>query len=181
MRRALEQLGPIFVKFGQNLSTRRDLLPDDVVDALELLLDRVPSFASEEVHRLLLKTYGRPVEEVFQTFEDQPLASASIAQVHAATLVTGEEVVVKVLRPRVKQMIWRDIALLRTFANLAERFWSDAKRFKPNAIVDEFEHTLIDELDLLHEAANASQLHRNFDGSDLLYVPKIYWSIAIAK
>ena len=181
IRQALEELGPIFVKFGQNLSTRRDLLADDIVTALEQLTDRVPAFPSEQAHASIAKTYGRPTDEVFKHFDDTPIASASIAQVHAAQLPTGEEVVVKILRPQVKKAIKCDIALLRTFANLAERFWPDAKRFKPNAIVDEFESTLMDELDLLREAANASQLHRNFEGSNLLHVPKIYWDYSHHK
>ena len=175
IRHALEELGPIFVKFGQNLSTRQDLLPDDIVNALEKLTDRVPPFASQLAHDKIAKIFGRTTLEVFKTFDDTPIASASIAQVHAAQLPTGEDVVVKILRPKVKKIIQRDLELLHTFTTLAEKFWPGARRFKPTAIVKEFKITLMDELDLLREAASASQLHRNFSGSDLLYVPKIYW------
>jgi len=175
IRHALEELGPIFVKFGQNLSTRQDLLPDDIVEALEQLTDRVPPFPSQQAHEDIEKNFQRATLDVFKTFDDTPLASASIAQVHAAQLPTGEDVVVKVLRPNIKKIIQRDLELIRTFAVLLTRFWSGTKRFKPMAVVNEFETTLMDELDLLREAANASQLHRNFADSDLLYVPKIYW------
>jgi ubiquinone biosynthesis protein len=176
VRRALEDLGPIFVKFGQMLSTRRDLLPDDVAEELALLQDRVPPFPGEFARAVIEKAYGCSLSQHFASFDETPLASASIAQVHAATLYDGVEVVVKVLRPGVERIIRRDLSLLHLFAGLAERYWPDGRRLHPRAIVDDYEKTVIDELDLLREAANASQLRRNFEGSKLLYVPEVYWS-----
>jgi len=177
IRRALEELGPIYVKFGQILSTRQDLLPDDISMELARLQDRVPPFPGEQARELVEAAYGKPVATVFRSFDETPLASASIAQVHAASLQDGTEVVVKVLRPHVHQFIKRDVSLLYTIAALAERYWKDGRRLRPCEVIREFEKTLYDELDLLREAGNASQLRRNFKGSDLLYVPEVYWPL----
>lgn len=176
IRLAFEALGPIFVKFGQTLSTRKDLLPEDIADELAHLQDKVPPFPSEEARKILEKTYGKPINEVFQDFDMTPLASASIAQVHAAKLLDGKEAVVKVLRPNVLNKIKRDVDLMYVLAGLAERYWAFTRRLKPLAVVAEFEHTLLDELNLQREAANASQLRRNFLSSPLLYIPEVYWS-----
>lgn len=173
IRLSLETLGPIFVKFGQMLSTRPDLLPDDIIADLTLLQDRVPPFPHARAR--LEKIYRQPLDTLFTEFDDHALASASIAQVHAATLLTGEKVVVKVLRPNIHTIIKRDIGLLLMFAQLIERYWPTAKRFKPVGLVREFQQALLNELDLAREAANASQLRRNFAHSALLYIPEIYW------
>jgi len=175
VRRVLEDLGPIFTKFGQMLSTRRDLLPDDVADELERLQDAVPPFPGVDAKKIIEKAFERPVEEIFDEFDTEPLASASIAQVHAAKLKNGKEVVIKVLRPNVLPVIRRDISLLYIVAELASRYSSDARRLRPVEVVAEYEKTIIDELDLLREAANASQLRRNFEGTTSLYVPEVYW------
>ncbi|MFQ5644794.1 MAG: ubiquinone biosynthesis regulatory protein kinase UbiB [Thiogranum sp.] len=175
IRKALEDLGPIFIKFGQILSTRQDLLPDDIARELARLQDRVPPFAGERARQIVEHAFQQPVSELFHRFDEQPLASASIAQVHAATLKSGEDVVVKVLRPGVEKDIARDVNLLRYVAGLAERYWRDGRRLRPTEVVGEFEKTLYEELDLLREAGNASQLRRNFSASGLLYVPEIYW------
>jgi ubiquinone biosynthesis protein len=175
IRLALEELGPIFVKFGQALSTRRDLLPPDIADELAKLQDAVPPFPAEVAIGIINEAYGEPVEEVFERFDTEPLAAASIAQVHTAKLKAGTEVIVKVLRPGVLEQIERDLDVLRMIAGLADRYWEHGKRLKPLEIVDEYEHTILDELDLMREAANSAQLKRNFQGSDMLYVPEIYW------
>ena len=175
LRRALETLGPIFVKFGQVLSTRRDLLPLDVADELARLQDRVPPFEADLARAEIERGIGRPLEEVFLEFSREPVASASIAQVHLATLQDGAEAAVKVLRPGVERAIARDVALLETAARLLERLWADGRRLKPREVVDEFSRHLAEELDLLREAANASQLRRNFENSPLLAVPRVYW------
>jgi ubiquinone biosynthesis protein len=175
IRLALEELGPIFVKFGQAISTRRDLLPPDIADELAKLQDAVPPFPAEVAIGIINEAYGRPVEEVFERFDTEPLAAASIAQVHTAKLKAGTEVIVKVLRPGVQEQIERDLGVLRMIAGLADRYWEHGKRLKPLEIVDEYEHTILDELDLMREAANSAQLKRNFQGSDMLYVPEIYW------
>ena len=175
LRLALETLGPIFVKFGQMLSTRRDLVPPDIADELALLQDRVPPFPSEQVLRTLERVYGRPVDAVFARFDLQPVASASVAQVHFAQLPDGREAAVKVLRPGIGEVIDKDIALLETAAGLLEAVWADGKRLRPREVVAEFRKHLVDELDLMREAASASQLRRNFDGSPLLSVPEVYW------
>jgi len=175
IRKTLEQLGPIFVKFGQILSTRQDLLPDDIALELARLQDRVAPFDGTLAQRLIEQAFEQPVTQVFARFDSRPLASASIAQVHAATLNSGEDVVMKVLRPGVENIIRRDVSLLHTVAGLAERYWREGPRLRPREIVAEFEKTLCDELDLLREAANASQLRRNFADSGLLYVPEVYW------
>jgi ubiquinone biosynthesis protein len=175
LRLALQELGPIFVKFGQAVSTRRDLLPADIADELAKLQDRVPPFPGDIARELVGRAYGQPVEAVFQQFDTTPLAAASIAQVHPARLKSGEEVVVKVLRPDMRAIIERDLEVLHALADLAQRYWAEGRRLRPREIVDEYEKTILDELDLMREAANASQLKRNFAGSDLLYVPEVYW------
>lgn len=175
IRRALEDLGPIFVKFGQILSTRQDLLPPDIGEELSQLQDNVPPFAEDLARQIIEKSLAVPIEDVFSEFSPSPLASASVAQVHTATLHTGEDVVVKVLRPGIEKIIQSDVALLYTLAELANKYWDEAKRLKPLEVVKEFDHTIHDELDLVREAANASQLRRNFEDSDQLYVPEVCW------
>ena len=175
IRLALEELGPIFVKFGQAISTRRDLLPPDIADELAKLQDAVPPFPAEQALAIVEAAYEQSVSEVFQRFDLTPLAAASIAQVHTAQLKDGKEVIVKVLRPGVEERIESDLAVLRMLAGLADRYWEHGKRLKPLEIVDEYEHTILDELDLMREAANAAQLKHNFAGSEMLYVPDIYW------
>jgi ubiquinone biosynthesis protein len=175
IRLALEELGPIFVKFGQAISTRRDLLPPDIADELAKLQDMVPPFPSEQALEILNNAYGKPVEEVFKRFDVEPFAAASIAQVHTAQLHSGQEVILKILRPGVQQQIERDLDVLRMIAGLADRYWQHGKRLRPLEVVSEYEQTIIDELDLMREAANCAQLKRNFTGSEMLYVPDIYW------
>ncbi|MCF5383328.1 ubiquinone biosynthesis regulatory protein kinase UbiB, partial [Pseudomonas syringae] len=174
-RLALQDLGPIFIKFGQLLSTRRDLLPEDIADELMLLQDRVPPFDQQLAIKLIEEQLGARICDVFSRFDEKPLASASVAQVHAACLKTGEEVVVKVVRPGLKPIIGQDLAWLFILARTAERVSADARLLHPVQVVMDYEKTIYDELDLLREAANASQLRRNFEGSDLLYVPQVYW------
>jgi ubiquinone biosynthesis protein len=175
LRLALEELGPIFVKFGQALSTRRDLLPVDVADELAKLQDRVPPFQGEVAIEMIEATFGKPIGEIFGDFASAPLAAASIAQVHAATLKSGEEVVVKVLRPGMREVIDLDLEVLDTLAALADEYWEDARPVRPIEVVQEYRKTVIDELDLMREAGNAAQLKRNFAGSSLLYVPQVHW------
>ncbi len=175
IRRALEDLGPIFVKFGQILSTRKDLLPEDIALELAKLQDQVPPFPGTVARKLIEKAIQQPIDACFRQFDETPLASASIAQVHVARLLSGEEVVVKVVRPNIEPVIRRDVSLLLYIAGLAEKYWRDGRRLHPCEIVQEFERTVLDELDLLREAANASQLARNFKDSTLLYVPEVYW------
>jgi len=175
VREALEDLGPIFIKFGQMLSTRRDLLADDIADELQRLQDDVPPFPNKQAKEIIEKAYGDSVESLFASFEEDPLASASIAQVHGAILKTGEDVVIKVLRPDVLPVIKRDISLLFIIAELAAKYSSQLRRLRPVEVVAEYEKTILDELDLFREAANASQLRRNFEGSKDLYVPQIHW------
>ncbi|MGH8705572.1 MAG: ubiquinone biosynthesis regulatory protein kinase UbiB [Burkholderiales bacterium] len=175
LRHALETLGPIFVKFGQVLSTRRDLLPADIAEELAKLQDQVPPFASEVAVREIERSLGRRLEDAFRSFEQAPQASASIAQVHLATLPDGTEVAVKVLRPGVERAIARDVLLLEAAARLMERLWAGGRRLRPREVVAEFARHLEDELDLMREAANASQLRRNFEGSPLLAVPAVHW------
>jgi ubiquinone biosynthesis protein len=177
LRRALEDLGPIFVKFGQVVSTRRDLLPSDIADELAKLQDRVPPFPGEAAKTRIEEALGRPVTALFRDFEVTPLAAASIAQVHAATLHDGREVVVKVLRPGMRDLIGRDLEVLHTLAGLAEDYWPDSRRFRPREVVAEYEKTILNELDLMREAGNASQLKRNFAGSTMLHVPEVYWEL----
>jgi ubiquinone biosynthesis protein len=181
LRRALERLGPIFVKFGQVLSTRRDLLPADIADELARLQDRVPPFDSGLVLTTLERTYGRPLAQVFAEFDAMPVASASVAQVHFATLKDGTLAAVKILRPGIEGTIGHDVSLLYAGAALVERLWADGKRLKPREVVAEFEKHLADELDLMREAANASQLRRNFAGSAMLRVPEVYWDYCTAE
>lgn len=175
MREALQDLGPIFIKFGQMLSTRRDLLADDIADELQGLQDNVPPFPGDQARKIIEKAFGKSVTDLFEEFDEQPLASASIAQVHAAVLKTGEDVVVKVLRPDILPVIKRDISLLYIIAELAAKYSSQLRRLRPVEVIAEYEKTIMDELDLLREAANASQLRRNFEGSNDLYVPEIHW------
>lgn len=180
LRMALEDLGPIFVKFGQVLSTRRDLLPQDIADELALLQDRVPPIPAEQALACVEAAYGKPVNQVFATFEREPVASASVAQVHFATLpavdgLPGKEVAVKILRPGIAAIIDHDIALLQIAAGLLEKLWSDGKRLKPREVVAEFDKYLHDELDLMREASSCSQLRRNFTDSKLLLVPEVHW------
>jgi ubiquinone biosynthesis protein len=175
IRLALEELGPIFVKFGQALSTRRDLLPPDIADELEKLQDRVPPFPGGEARAIVERAYGRSVTEVFEQFDETPLAAASIAQVHVAKLRTGEDVVVKVIRPGVREKIERDIEVMHVFARLARDYAREGHRLRPVEVVKEYEKTILDELDLMREAANAAQLKRNFAGNELLHVPAVYW------
>ncbi|OQW93151.1 MAG: ubiquinone biosynthesis regulatory protein kinase UbiB [Beggiatoa sp. IS2] len=173
---ALEELGPIFVKFGQILSTRRDLLPDDIAVELAKLQDNVTPFCSIEARRILENAYGRPLSEVFAEFEEIPIAAASIAQVHAARLHDGREVVVKVLRPDIAGRIRKDIELLYLLATLAHRYWADGRRLRPLEVVAEFEKNLHDELDLMREASNCALLRRNFQNSKVLYIPEVEWN-----
>ena len=175
LRLALQDLGPIFVKFGQMLSTRRDLLPPDIADELAKLQDRVPPFPTSEVIATLERAYHKPVDHVFRAFDREPVASASVAQVHLAELPDGTPAAVKVLRPKIAATIDRDLALMQMGAMLVEKLWSDGKRLKPREVVAEFDKTIHDELDLEREAANCSQLRRNFLHSTLLLVPEVYW------
>ena len=175
LRLALQELGPVYVKFGQILSTRRDLLPQDIADELALLQDRVPPFPGEEAREIIEKALGKPVDEVFKSFDTLPLASASIAQVHPATLHDGREAVVKVVRPGIEVQLHKDIELLKTIARLADKFMQSGARVQPLEVVREFETVVFDELDMQREAANASILRRNFQDSNDLYVPEVYW------
>jgi len=175
IRRSLEDLGPIFIKFGQILSTRKDLLPEDIAVELCKLQDQVPPFADSLALQILEQTYQQSPHEVFAEFTPTPFASASIAQVHAATLHSGEDVVVKILRPGIMPVIQRDVAILYSIARKIERYWSMGKKLRPVEIVAEYEKTIINELDLMREAANATQLKSNFKDSELLYVPAVHW------
>jgi ubiquinone biosynthesis protein len=182
LRLALESLGPIFVKFGQVLSTRPDLIPPDIASELSLLQDRVPPFAKEDVERVLNKAYGRSVDQVFSKFDWTPVASASVAQVHFAQIqlkvgdtFEARDVAVKVLRPNIQPVIESDLGLLRVLANWVEKYSADGRRLKPREVVAEFDKYLHDELDLVREAASCSQLRRNFINSPLLYMPEVYW------
>lgn len=178
IRLALQDLGPIFVKFGQILSTRRDLLPEDIADSLAKLQDQVAPFPNDIALALIHAAYeeGEP-ERIFSHIDAEPLASASIAQVHAATLIDGKQVILKLVRPGIEKVIRRDVDLLYTLAGLAEKYWSEGKRLRPREVVAELEKNLFDELDMLREAASASQLKRHFADERLLYVPEVYWSL----
>ncbi|MEZ5673150.1 MAG: ubiquinone biosynthesis regulatory protein kinase UbiB, partial [Thiotrichaceae bacterium] len=176
VRLALEDLGPIFVKFGQILSTRRDLLPDDVALELAKLQDKVKPFHGDEARHIIELGYGKPLSDVFSFFDTEPMAAASIAQVHAAQLHDGRKVVVKVVRPGIAHAIQRDIEILYLLGELANRYWTEGKRLRPMEVIAEFEKNLHDELDLMLEAANAAQLKRNFHDSKLLYVPEVEWN-----
>jgi len=175
LRVALESLGPVFVKFGQLLSVRRDLIPGDIADELAKLQDAVPPFPWPAVAAALDHAYGRPHTEIFASFDQVPIASASVAQVHFATLRDGREVAVKILRPGIVDVIAQDVGLLYVLAGFVERSLPDGKRLRPREVVREFENTIADELDLVHEAANASQLRRNFAEARLLVVPEVHW------
>ncbi len=177
LRLGLERLGPIFVKFGQVLSTRRDLLPPDIADELAKLQYRVPRFAAAQARALVEKAFGRPIEAIFERFDTEPVASASIAQVHFARLKDGREVAVKVLRPGMLEVMDDDLALIGTLARWIERFSADGKRLKPRQVVAEFANYLHDELDLVREAANAAQLRRNMASLDLILVPEMHWDL----
>lgn len=175
LRLALEALGPIFVKFGQMLSTRRDLIPPDVAEELSKLQDKVPPFPYAQVEEIVEASFGRPVNEIFGQFEQIPVASASVAQVHFANLPDGHPVAVKILRPNIAAVIEKDLVLLDTAAWLMHKLWNEGKRLKPREIVAEFSRHTHAELDLMLEAANCSQLKRNFATSKLLLVPEVYW------
>ena len=179
LREALERLGPIFVKFGQVLSTRRDLLPPDIADELARLQDRVPPFPSAVAVAIIEKAFGRPLDRIFASFEQLPVASASIAQVHFATLPDGREVAVKVLRPNMVPAIEKDLALMRMMAGWVESSSADGKRLKPREVVAEFDKYLHEELDLLREAANAAQLRRNMQALPLVMIPEMYWDYCL--
>jgi ubiquinone biosynthesis protein len=175
LRLALQDLGPVYVKFGQILSTRRDLLPADIAEELALLQDQVPPFPGDEARTIIEQALGEPVSEVFASFDTNPLASASIAQVHPATLHDGRDAVVKVVRPGIGKQLRKDIDLLLTIAKQAERFLQNGANVQPVKVVREFETFVFDELDMQREAANASILRRNFKGSHDLYIPEVYW------
>ncbi len=181
LRLAIESLGPIFIKFGQMLSTRRDLLGDEIADELEKLLDRVPPFPLQQAREIIAQQLGMPPESAFESLDDEVLASASIAQVYGARLRDGRQVVVKIVRPGIERLIRRDIEVMYLLAKMADRYWPEARRVKPLQIVREFETTIYNELDLVREAANASQLRRNFADSGDLYVPEVYWDYCRAK
>jgi ubiquinone biosynthesis protein len=177
LRLALEELGPVFIKFGQMLSTRRDLLSDDLALELKKLQDQVPPFESAYSQQLIERALNAPVEEIFAEFNATPMASASVAQVHEALLHSGEEVVVKVIRPGIEKTIRKDMAVLYTIAQLVQALWVEGRRLKPVEVVADYENTIFDELDLRKEAANGSQIRRNFENSPILYVPEIYWDL----
>ncbi len=175
LRLAVQDLGPVYVKFGQILSTRRDLLPVDIADELALLQDQVPPFPGEQARDIIEEALGEPVSKVFASFDTKPLASASIAQVHPATLHDGREAVVKVVRPGIKKQLRKDIDLLKAIAQLAEKLLQAGAKIQPLEVVREFETVVFDELDMQREAANASILRRNFKDSKDLYIPEVYW------
>ncbi len=175
LRLCIESLGPIFIKFGQMLATRRDLFGDEIADELEKLLDRVPPFPWHQARDIIEQQLGMPLEQAFKVFDENEIASASIAQVYAAKLPDGQDVVVKIVRPGIEKEIRKDIEVLMLLARMADRYWDEARRVKPIQIVREFETTIMNELDLVREAANASQLRRNFEDSPDLYVPFVHW------
>ena len=175
IRLALEELGPVFMKFGQAVSTRRDLLPPDIADELEKLQDRVPPFPGAEARAIIEEAYGRPISDAFEQFDETPLAAATIAQVHTARLRSGEDVVVKVVRPGVRAQIERDLEVMEVLAGLARDYATEGHRLRPTEVVSEYRKTILDELDLMRETANAAQLKRNFGDSELLYVPEVHW------
>ncbi len=175
LRHALEDLGPISIKFGQLLSTRPDLVPADIALELNLLQDKVPPFDKDLFRTLVETALEEKVETVFDSYEREPLASASVAQVHGATLHSGQRVVIKIIRPGIERIIEQDVRLLHVIARLIERYSADGKRLRPVEVINDYRITIFDELDLQREAANASQLRRNFLDSRLLYVPEIYW------
>lgn len=178
LRKAFEELGPVFIKFGQLLSTRPDLLPADIVEELDQLQDNVPPFDGNQAQAIVEKALGAPVNQLFKHFDSQAFASASVAQVHAATLQSGEEIVLKVIRPGIEEVIEKDVQLMHALASFIEKVSADGKRLRPVEVVADYRNTIFDELDLMHEAANASQLKRNFANAKcarLLYVPEVHW------
>ncbi|MFL0810362.1 MAG: ubiquinone biosynthesis regulatory protein kinase UbiB [Agarilytica sp.] len=175
LRLALEELGPIFVKFGQLLSTRPDLIPHDIVDELSHLQDNVAPFDSQHFIDLVEKALDDKIDDVFIDFEQEPLGSASVAQVHAAKLKNGDDVIIKAIRPGIEHTIEKDTKLLLRLAKIVEKIAPDGKRLRPVEVVEDYRNTIFDELNLSLEASNASQLRRNFEASDKLYVPKVYW------
>ena len=175
LREALEELGPIFVKFGQALSTRPDLIPTDIAIELTRLQDQVPPFSGQAARDVVEQSLGAPISEHFASFDIQPLASASVAQVHGATLKDGTEVVVKILRPGIESIIDQDIELLYQLANLADRYWPESRRLRLLEVVEEYDKTIHDELDMTREGANASQLRSNFLDSEMIYVLEVFW------
>lgn len=175
LRCCLESLGPIFVKFGQLLSTRRDIIPDDIADELTILQDKVTPFDSNIARKIIETRFKKPISEIFASFDEHPFASASIAQVHGAVLKEGQEAIVKILRPNMERKIEMDIEWMTWLAKCAHKAFPKLRRFRPKDVVNEFAITLFDELDLLREAGNASQLKRNFKDSSIIYVPTIYW------
>ena len=181
LRLALEELGPVFVKLGQILSTRRDLLPDDMAASLRRLQDDVPPFSSDTARTIIERSLGHPVSELFAEFVRDPMASASVAQVHAATLRDGRRVVVKVIRPGIERVIRQDLALMYLMAKLLQKYWAEGRRLRPVEVIQDYDNTIHDELDLQREAANASQLRRNFEGSNLIYIPFIDWDYTRQK
>jgi|TARA_B100000315_G_C14596051_1_gene599511 ubiquinone biosynthesis protein len=177
LRLALEELGPVFIKFGQLLSTRRDLFPDEIANELQKLQDQVPPFSTREAKEIIEKALEGEIVSLFAQFDDEPLASASVAQVYAACLSDGSEVIVKVIRPDVEKTIRQDLRVMFLVARLTERLWQDGRRLRPADIVRDYEHTILDELDLQLEAANTTQLRKNWEGSDELYIPMIHWDL----
>ena len=175
IRRALEELGPIFVKFGQVVSTRRDLLPEEIADELAKLQDQVTPFSKSQALEILNTAYDKSIDQIFKKIDDEPLAAASIAQVHSAKLSDGKNVIIKILRPDIQVQIEKDISALYIIARSLENFWSESEQVKPTEIVKEYEKTIINELNLKREAANAARLKKNFLKSEMLYVPEIYW------
>ena len=175
IRKALEELGPIYVKFGQSVSTRPDLLPTDIARELAKLQDQVPPFSGEQALAAIETAFGQPVTTIFKSFDSEALAAASIAQVHVAQLHDGQEVIVKILRPNVQEDIERDLEVLSAIAQMAQRYWADSRRLRPMEVVAEYQKTVLNELDLMREAANAAQLRHNFPESPQIYVPRVYW------
>ena len=175
IRRALEELGPIFVKFGQVVSTRRDLLPEEIANELAKLQDQVTPFSKSQALEILNTAYDKSIDQIFKKIDDEPLAAASIAQVHSAKLSDGKDVIIKILRPNIQAQIEKDISALYIIARSLENFWSESEQVKPTEIVKEYEKTIINELNLKREAANAARLKKNFSKSEMLYVPEIYW------
>ena len=175
IRKALEELGPIFVKFGQVVSTRRDLLPEEIANELAKLQDQVTPFSKSQALEILDTAYDKSIDQIFKKIDDEPLAAASIAQVHSAKLSDGKDVIIKILRPNIQTQIVKDISALYIIARSLENFWSESEQVKPTEIVKEYEKTIINELDLKREAANAARLKKNFSKSEMLYVPEIYW------
>ena len=181
LRLALEELGPIFVKFGQMLSTRRDLIPKDIANELAMLQDQVPPFSYSKVRIIIEKSYGKPINDIFNEFSKDAIASASVAQVHFAKLLNGQEVAVKILRPAIDKAVDKDIKLLRVFAWLLESVWLEGRRLKPQEVVQEFSKHTKSELNLLLEAAHCSHLGENFKDKKLLIVPEVYWDFCNEK